>query len=105
MELENWMHELKLEMVPEQYRELAETIGIESFIKLVMILGGKTVYIPKADSFLRPARDINIKREYNGYNHAALARKYNLSERWVLEICGVGERGRQISLADVLGAL
>ena len=98
MELESWISELTLDMVPEPHRELAEIIGIENFIKLAKILGGKTVYIPKADSFLRPARDINIKKEFNGYNQAELATKYNLSERWIMEICGHSEG--QLSLLD-----
>lgn len=100
MELESWISELTLDMIPEPHRELAEIIGIENFIKLAKILGGKTVYIPKADSFLRPARDINIKKEFNGYNHSELARKYNLSERWVMEICGPGHLKGQLSLLD-----
>lgn len=91
MALEGWANDLTLDMIPEQYRDLAEIIGIVNFINLAKILGGKTVYIPKADSFLRPARDINIKKEFNGYNQAALARKYNLSERWVAEICGCSD--------------
>ena len=101
MELESWMHDLTLDMIPEPYRELAETIGIKNLIKLAHILGGQTVYIPKADSFLRPARDINIKKEFNGYNHAELAKKYNLSERWVMAICGIGNCEGQLSLFEL----
>lgn len=98
MELESWINDLTLDMIPEAHRELAETIGIENFIKLAKIMGGKTVYIPKADSFLRPARDINIKKEFNGFNHAELAKRYNLSQRWVVEICGPGHSEGQISI-------
>jgi len=100
VELESWISDLTLDMIPEPHKELAEIIGIENFIKLAKILGGKTVYIPKADSFLRPARDINIKKEFNGYNHAELAKKYNLSERWIMEICGPGHYEGQLSLFD-----
>lgn len=98
MELESWISDLTLDMIPEQYRELADIIGIVNFIKLAKILGGKTVYIPKADSFLRPARDINIKKEFNGFNQAELARKYNLSERWIDEICAPAHN--QLTLLD-----
>ncbi|WP_238456596.1 Mor transcription activator family protein [Desulfotruncus arcticus] len=97
--LESWINDLTLDMIPDSYRELAEIIGIENFIKLAKILGGKTIYIPKADTFLRPARDINIKKEFNGYNHAELAKKYNLSERWIVEICGPANDG-QLTLLD-----
>jgi len=99
MELEGWISNLTLDMIPEPHKELAEIIGIENFIKLAKVLGGKTVYIPKADSFLRPARDINIKKEYNGYNQAELAKKYGLTERWVMEICGPAFN--QLSIFDI----
>ena len=101
MELESWISDLTLDMIPERHRELAEIIGIVSFIKLAKILGGKSVYIPKADTFLRPARDINIKKEFNGYNCAELARKYNLSDRWIMEICDPRHSEGQLTFLDI----
>jgi len=97
--LDGWIKDLTVDMIPEgPYRDIADTIGVANFIKLAEFVGGSTIYIPKADSFLRPARDLNIKKEFNGYNHSDLAKKYNLSERWIREICGEGHLEGQITL-------
>lgn len=98
--MEDWIKDLTLDMIPEPYKQVADVIGVENFIKLARTIGGSTIYIPKSDSFLRPVRDLNIKKDFNGYNHLELARKYNLSERWILEICGEGSIEGQISLFD-----
>ncbi|WP_032122029.1 Mor transcription activator family protein [Clostridium amazonitimonense] len=97
--MDGWIKDLTVDMIPEgPYRDIADTIGVVNFIKLAEFVGGSTIYIPKADSFLRPARDLNIKKEFNGYNHSDLAKKYNLSERWIREICGEGHLEGQITL-------
>ena len=88
MELKSHISDITLDMISEPHRELAEIMGVNNFVKFVEILGGRTIYIPKIESLLRPARDINIKSEFNGGNYAELAKKYNLSERRVTEICG-----------------
>ena len=98
--MEDWVNELNLDMIPEPYNEVAKIIGVENFIKLAKTIGGATIYIPKADSFLKPVRDMKIKEEFNGYNHLQLARKYNLSVRWIIEICGEGNVEGQISIFD-----
>lgn len=99
--IENYINELTPEMIPEGiYRDIAEEIGVVNFIKLAELLGGSTFYIPKAESFLRPVRDNRIKQDFNGYNHSELAKKYNLSERWIREICGEGQCKGQFSLFD-----
>lgn len=94
---------LKAEMLPEGlYRDIAEAIGPENFVKLAEIIGGATVYIPKADSLVRPVRDARIKDEFNGYNHLELAKRYNVTERWVRQICGEGNVEGQLSLLELL---
>jgi len=94
---------LKAEMLPEGlYRDIAEAIGPENFVKLAEIIGGATVYIPKADSLVRPVRDARIKGEFNGYNHLDLAKRYNVTERWVRQICGEGNVEGQLSLLELL---
>ena len=101
--IDGLINELTPEMIPEGiYRDIAEQIGVEGFIKLAELIGGATIYIPKADSFLRPVRDLRIKQEFNGYNHTELAKKYNLSERWIREICGEGHAKGQYSLFDYM---
>lgn len=102
MKIESWVHNLTLDMIQgERYKTIAEAIGVENFIKLATIVGGETIYIPKADTFFRPVRDSLILKEFNGYNHVELARKYDLSERWIRNLCGDGFSKRQLSIFDI----
>lgn len=95
--------ELTVEMMPEgTYREIAQAIGPQNFYRLAKLVGGTTIYIPKPDSVLRPVRDARIRAEYNGYNCAELVRKYNVSERWVQQICGESPLPGQYNIFDYM---
>jgi Mor family transcriptional regulator len=98
----NLKNELTLDMLPTKgkCREIAERIGIDNFITLTEILGGVTFYLPKLDSLTKPIRDQHIKDEFTGYNHYELAMKYNISERWVRELCGDGFLEGQTSMFE-----
>lgn len=82
----NWIEEITIEDIDEQYRNIARLIGIKNFIKLIKLLGGTSWYIPKVESVLSEARKRRIKKEYNGYNKRELALKYGVSERTVAYI-------------------
>lgn len=69
-----------------EQREIAEIIGIDAYKKLVGHFGGSHIYVCKADTILRDARNEEIYREFNGYNYRRLALKYNLSEKTIREI-------------------
>lgn len=69
-----------------EQKELAETIGLEAYRKLVKTYGGLSVYVAKADYVIRNDRDGRIIQEYTGYNAKALAAKYDLTERSILRI-------------------
>lgn len=84
--MNEWISELSLDMMSEVHRELAEIIGIENFLKLVMYTGGTSIYIPKAEHILCTIRDKKIKEEYKGDNFKELSKKYGLTERWIREI-------------------
>jgi len=87
--MNDFARELTLDMIPEGlYLKIANAIGVDSFYKLTEAIGGSTVYIPKPDALLRPVRDAHIKAEFNGWNHIELARKYDVTERWVRRLCG-----------------
>ena len=89
--MDDFAKELTLEMLQEGlWKEIAKEIGIDNFCKLAEVTGGATVYIPKLESIVRPVRDSHIKAEFNGYNHGELARKYDVTERWVRQLCGPG---------------
>ena len=58
--------ELTVEMLPDnQWKQVAEEIGIENFCKMLKIVGGATLYIPQLDNILRPVRDARIKAEFD----------------------------------------
>lgn len=87
--MDMWKAELTPEMMPDGLcRTIAEEIGTENLLKLLRIVGGATVYLPLEERVLRPLRDKKIREEYNGYNVNDLARKYDVTTRWILKIVG-----------------
>lgn len=85
--MDDMLELVQLEDLSGNSRELAEVVGMDAFRKLVKAYGGTSwMYVPKADSVIIPARDALIRREYDGTNARQLANKWNLSERYILEI-------------------
>lgn len=70
-----------------QQRDIAETIGLKAYIELTKTFGGDELYIQKYTELLKIPRNKSIRAEFTGYNSAELARKYDLSERYVRDIC------------------
>lgn len=82
-----WVDELTPSMLADGLlRTIAEEIGIANLLKLSSLIGGTTFYMPRKEKILRPLRNMKIQEEYNGYNTAELARKYDVSQRWVQQI-------------------
>ena len=75
-----------LEQLSGDQRELAETVGLEAYRKLVENYGGMCVYIYKPETILRERRNAEICNDFNGMNYRELAQKYHLSEKTVREI-------------------
>lgn len=71
---------------PESYYSIAEIIGEDAARKLCEVYGGEAIYIPKVESLMAVERLALIRREYNGRNVAALAKKHNLTERRVQQM-------------------
>lgn len=91
--------DMPLDMIPGGiWQEIAEQIGVDNMFKVLEVIGGATIYAPKIDTLIKPQRDKQIQAEFNGYNHMELARRYNLTERAVRELCGAGHIEGQISL-------
>jgi Mor family transcriptional regulator len=85
------MSKLKSGMMPnETLAQIADEIGMDNLIKLTHIIGGQNFYFPKKDTLLVQLRNEQIKKEYTGYNAAELAKKYDVTDRWVKEICRPG---------------
>lgn len=95
--------EMTLDMIQEGvWKQVAEAIGVDNLCRMLKIVGGATIYIPKLETVVRPVRDAHIKAEFNGYNYVELGLKYNVSERWVRQLCGPGKIEGQASLFDDL---
>lgn len=93
---------LTLEMIDEKYKHLAELIGIKSLLALAEYVNGDEIYIPKVERLLIPLRNLNIKEEFTGYNHAELGKKYNLTVSQIKNIVGEGWLEGQISIFDTI---
>lgn len=85
--LEPWTRELTSSMLPDGIcKIIAEEIGADNLLKLAVLVGGSTFYMPQAESILRPLRNQKIKEEYNGYNSAELAGRYGVTPRQIQQI-------------------
>ena len=78
-----WQDEITIEDIDEQYRHIAEVIGVKNFIELTKKLGGTTWHIPKIEGVLNEARKRKIRKEFNKYNRKELALKYGVSDRTI----------------------
>lgn len=79
------LEELTLEDIPKTHKDIAEQIGVDAFKKLVGLVGGSSLYIPKEASLTRPIRNRIIRSKFNG-DYKALARKYDITETQVRNI-------------------
>ena len=61
-------------------------IGVDAFVEMSHATGGISIYVPKFESVIAPARNRLILKEFDGGNYAALAIKYGISEVWVRQI-------------------
>ena len=52
-----------LEDIPEEYRDIAETVGLEAYLTLSVLCGGQNLYIPKREAL---ARNREIRAHFNG---------------------------------------
>lgn len=72
--------------------QLAEQAGVALADRLAAHWGGQLINIPKDYKFKLAARDLLIYEEFNGHNHAELARKWNMTSRGIYKII---ERARK----------
>ncbi len=85
-----WLKEIAAEMttesLPECYQDIAEIIGVEATLSLSEYLGGTRFYFRKLDGLLMDKRDERIRKEFTGFNHLELARRYGLTETRIRDI-------------------
>lgn len=77
---------IRMEDIPEEYRDIVEAIGLEAFLGLARFCGGQDLYIPKMESLERNGRDRDIRARFDGGNYRILARQFRLSERQIRKI-------------------
>ena len=80
------LRNIRVEDIPEEYQDIVETLGIDTFLRLATLCGGQSLYIPKLDSLERDGRDREIRARFNGANYRALASQFRLSERQIRKI-------------------
>ena len=78
---------IRLEDLFGNQRDIAEIIGVENYIRLTKAFGGDNIYIQKYSEVCKIRRNAEIRTKFNGYNAEDLARKYDLTERYVRMIC------------------
>lgn len=82
------LKELNIEELPAIYSVISGEIGLDNAIKLARMFSGQYIYFQKIETIERPLRDKKIREEFNGYNFCELAKKYNLTEISIRNICG-----------------
>lgn len=81
------LEQLKIQDITnDEQRYIANTIGIDAYVRLVEEFGGTSIYILKKDSLIRSIRDNLIRSEFNGSNYSSLAKKYNLTDMTIRNI-------------------
>ena len=74
------------EQLSGDQRELAETVGIDAYKKIVGQYGGSSIYINKTNTITRSGRNAEIQQKFNGSNYRELAKDYGLSESGIRKI-------------------
>ena len=77
---------VRMEDIPEECRDIAEMLGVRTFLRLAALCGGQCLYVPKLESLEREGRDRVIRARFDGSNYRALASQFRLSERQVRKI-------------------
>ena len=79
-------HQIRINDLPGEVQNIARVIGLKPVLNLVKQYGGDSIYIPKYEAIIRTVRNRAIIAEFNGSNLNDLARKYNLTKRYLREI-------------------
>lgn len=69
-----------------KHADKAEEVGQAVADLMAMHWGGQNIYFPMGLSYRLSKRDLQIYDEFNGTNHADLARKHRVSLQWVYKI-------------------
>ncbi len=81
-----FFNDIRREDIPAEYLDLADELGLETFLRLTRLCGGQSLYVPKLESLEREARDRDIRARFDGGNYRALGALFRLSERQIRKI-------------------
>ena len=82
----NTHYTIHMNDIPAEYRDIAEALDLDTFLRLTELCGGLSLYIPKRESLDRDARDRDIRARFDGGNYRALAAQFRLSEQQIRKI-------------------
>ncbi len=75
----------RLEDVPENFRELAQILGMDAFKNLMLNYGGTKIYVPTSKTVSRAVRNKILKKNFDGdYQKASYI--YRITENQVRRI-------------------
>lgn len=89
---------MDIKKLPNEWGEMAQTIGLDAYIDLVKHYGGSQLYIPTLKMVLMDEILKRIISEYNGFNKKELIRKYGISEATFYR--AIRSRGTKSNLSD-----
>lgn len=75
-----------IDQLSGEQRELAETVGLDAYRKLVANYGGNPLYIPKSETVLKEVIRKEVSSSFDGKNYRQLSIKYGLSEKTIRKI-------------------
>lgn len=94
-------YDVKRDDLPQEFRRLADEIGLAAALELVRLHGGEGIYIPKIEKVTRQARNRAIRAEFDGSNYRELAQRHKLSVVWVRQVVA-GRTGCEPTGIDVI---
>lgn len=86
MDNNDFLKHVEISDIPDTYHPIVSLIGLDNFLKLCSYSMGDELYFPMQETISRKARNRMIIQEYDGYNHADLAKKYNLTSKQIKNI-------------------
>lgn len=82
----NFLDEIPYDYLDNKQKEIVDLIGIDAYIILVKEFGGEFLYIVKAETIAVDYRNKRIIELFDGSNYKALAKQFDLTERYVRKI-------------------
>ena len=74
-------------LIPPAYQPIVSAKdSLDALITLSLLMGGSSIYIPRARSMFAECIEQDIRNRYNGFNLTALALDYGYTPRYLRSI-------------------